>query len=180
MNDVIVVMGLPGTGKSTLGKQVATICGYKYISTGDIARELADKSWQDKGELAPETFIRTRFMEEVSKANSLGYKGLIIDGMPRTIEQVYFISSLFPSIKYINLHASHDVLIYRLSKRGREDDTLGIIKARIEKAEYVSYEIQKAITDFFPCQLRKDQLIPIETNQVDVNTLIKKILEVIK
>lgn len=175
----IVFMGLPGTGKSTLGRKVATIRGYQYISTGDIARELADKSWQDKGELAPEDYIRTRFMEEVSKAKKTGAKGIIIDGMPRTVEQVYFISSLFHSIQYVLLDAPHAVLTHRLCKRGRMDDTESIIRKRIKDADSNIIEIQNHITRFLPYNIRQDSFLTLNTGRVDTNILINKLLEVI-
>ena len=88
---VLVLAGLPGTGKSVIGKAIATERGYGYISTGDIARELADKSWQEQGQLAPEDYIRNRFMEEANKIKNTGVEGIVVDGMPRTVEQVYFI-----------------------------------------------------------------------------------------
>lgn len=176
---VIVLIGLPGTGKSTLGRKISTIRGYQYISTGDIARELVDKSWQDKGELAPEDYIRMRFMEEVSKAKESNTRGLVIDGLPRTIEQVYFISSLFPSIQYIVLDAPHEVLMYRLYERGRTDDTKRVIKKRIEDADNSIVEIQNHITRFLPYNIRQDSLFTLNTGRVDVNVLIDKLLEVV-
>lgn len=176
---VIVFIGLPGTGKSTLGKKVATIRGYQYISTGDIARELLDKSWQSKGELAPENYIRTRFMEEVSKAKELGVKGVVIDGMPRTVEQVYFISSLFPSIQYIILNAPYEVLVHRLYKRGRTDDTENVIKKRIEDADNNMIKIQSYITKFLPYNIRRDYILTLNTGRIDTNILIDKLLEVV-
>lgn len=175
----IVFMGLPGTGKSTLGRKVATIRGYQYISTGDIARELADKSWQDKGELAPEDYIRIRFMEEISKIKKTNAKGVIIDGMPRTVEQVYFISSLFHSIQYILLDAPHEVLLHRLCKRGRMDDTKDIIQKRIKDADDNIIEIQNHISRFLPYGVRQDSLLTLNTGRVDANILIDKLLEVI-
>ncbi|MBI4215246.1 MAG: cytidylate kinase family protein [Parcubacteria group bacterium] len=40
---VITISGLPGSGKSTLGKNLANKLGYRYFSVGSILREMARK-----------------------------------------------------------------------------------------------------------------------------------------
>ena len=44
----IIILGAPGSGKGTLGKQLAKKYGYTVISTGDILRE-EKKSGSDNG-----------------------------------------------------------------------------------------------------------------------------------
>lgn len=39
----ITIGGMPGSGKSTIGKMLAKSLGYKYYSIGEIRRELAQK-----------------------------------------------------------------------------------------------------------------------------------------
>ncbi|MBW2971319.1 cytidylate kinase family protein [Candidatus Woesearchaeota archaeon] len=38
---IIIISGLPGSGKSSVAKEVAEKLGYKHYSTGDIQREIA-------------------------------------------------------------------------------------------------------------------------------------------
>lgn len=180
MMKAIVLAGLPGTGKSVVGMNIALIKGYGYISTGDIARELEDKSWQDKGELAPENYIRKRFMEEVNKCIKEGLEGVVIDGMPRTVEQVYFISSLFPSIDYIFLHASYETLISRLLGRHRKDDKIDIIKNRLRVAENSLEDIHYHVLSFLPYNIRRDRIFTIDTDNKSISVIRKQTMEVLQ
>jgi cytidylate kinase len=40
---IITITGMPGSGKSSIGKRLAEILGYKYYSMGDMRREMAKK-----------------------------------------------------------------------------------------------------------------------------------------
>ena len=83
---VIALMGRAGSGKSTLGKRIAEELGYKYLSTGDLARTLPDLDWQAKGQFAPEDQIRAMVTQAIAGATE---PVIILDGMPRP--------SLFPN-----------------------------------------------------------------------------------
>ena len=130
MKKALVILGAPGTGKSTIGKQLAEIIDCKYISTGDIARKLADEGgdylWRLIGDLAPEKELREKFLEEIDGENRV-----IIDGMPRTTEQVGFLMEHFDKIHVIHLVADDSILIDRLINRNREDDTKVIVRKRL-------------------------------------------------
>jgi adenylate kinase len=38
---VIILMGMPGSGKGTQGKMIAEAFGYQYVSTGEMLRHYA-------------------------------------------------------------------------------------------------------------------------------------------
>lgn len=122
MLNCIVVMGRPGSGKSEIGKRVATLTGWHYISTGDLARRLIeDKEWLRRGDLAPEEDLRDLFKAEYE---ARGAEGCVIDGMPRTVDQVGFLLDLIPAESILAAYVDVPVFVAygRLRQRGREDD----------------------------------------------------------
>lgn len=124
---VIALMGRAGSGKSTLGKKVAEEFGYRYISTGDLARTLSDLKWQEKGQFAPEDQIRAMVQREIANAEE---PVVILDGMPRMADQVYFLMDLY-DVSFVCVVADEDTARARLMARGRTDDTDKAIEERL-------------------------------------------------
>ena len=176
---ILVLMGLPGTGKSVVGKAIAKSKGYGYISTGDIARELKDKTWMQKGQLADENYVRTRFIEEVEKLITQEVEGIVVDGMPRTVEQVDFLASLFFSIDYVILDAEHETIFDRLYKRGREDDNFSTITKRIENQEKALRDIEERIEYLIVSYRVFDTISCIDTDEKEQEQIIKEVQEVL-
>ena len=89
----IVLFGPPGAGKGTQAGLLSEKYGSAHISTGDILREavanktevgLKAKGYMEKGELVPDEVVIAIAKEKLS---SIGDKGFILDGFPRTIAQ---------------------------------------------------------------------------------------------
>ena len=90
----LILLGLPGAGKGTQAKNLATQKGLLHISTGDMFREAAaagtelGKRAQDfmsKGELVPDEVTIGMLLERIAKPDA--QVGLMLDGFPRTIPQ---------------------------------------------------------------------------------------------
>lgn len=124
---VIALMGRAGSGKSTLGKRIAEELGYKYLSTGDLARTLPDLDWQAKGQFAPEDQIRAMVTQAIAGATE---PVIILDGMPRMRDQVYFLMDLY-DVSFVCMVIDEDVARARLVKRQRTDDTYRAIEKRL-------------------------------------------------
>jgi adenylate kinase family enzyme len=124
----IVLMGKAGSGKSTIGKEVAAQLGWLYVSTGDLARQLQDNEWQRFGAFAPEQEIRDLFDEAVAGAG----ENVVIDGMPRKPEQVHFLESIFHNLDYYVVSITDKEARRRLCERGRADDTEIAIGNRLQ------------------------------------------------
>jgi adenylate kinase family enzyme len=123
---VIIFLGLPGSGKSVLGKQVASNNEMDYISTGDLSREYQIKeNYVNTGALdeKAEDYIRFSIVDAVSKALNTK-KSIILDGFPRSIEQFKFLKEHFPKIDYsfIHLKISPKTAESRIWSRRRSDD----------------------------------------------------------
>lgn len=127
---LIVLTGGPCSGKSSVGKIAAKNLHAQYISSGDIAREMAryDVGMQmdlNKGKLAPEQRMR----QEVSKCLwKYFYKKdqdlVILDGFPRFGEQAEWLHNEFHDvdIRYVCIFAAYHVLRARAENRNRDDD----------------------------------------------------------
>jgi len=141
---VIIMFGAPGVGKGTQSKLLSDKLGISHLSTGEKFREeiesgseygMMAKSYIDKGELVPDE-ITIEFVKDILSDEQYK-KGCIFDGFPRTIEQAGSLKKMLMKMgkdihKVINLSADDDVIMKRLLKRGREDDTEEIIKDRLK------------------------------------------------
>jgi adenylate kinase len=112
------------------GKQLrAFVEGKSY--TADLNRSIIEQ-----GGLLP-TFLSVHVFSEQLMREMKGNEHLIIDGFPRTEDQVPILDSAMrfykrekPTIVYINI--SDEEAVSRLVKRGRADDTEEGIRARLK------------------------------------------------
>ncbi len=88
-------MGPPGVGKGTQAVRLVETLGVPHISTGDMLRAaLAEgtpfgeqaRGFIESGRLVPDALIGDLIVERLSKPDTKD--GFILDGFPRTIEQV--------------------------------------------------------------------------------------------
>mgnify|MGYP001258069507 FL=1 len=146
MRKAIVILGAPGSGKSTIGRSLADQLGYHYVSTGDLARRLIeqgmDDTWQLIGDFAPEDQIRQAFADDIKD-----HQAVVVDGMPRKVDQVTVLEGHFDEITCINLVAEMDTLVERLMSRGRVDDQEKVIKLRVRKYNRQITQILEKIKD---------------------------------
>jgi adenylate kinase len=120
----IVLVGPPGSGKSTVGKIIANECGLSYISSGDISRSLNTPI----GRMADESAMRRQIKSAIDNHSPNGF---VLDGFPRTIEQAILLSHWVGKCDIFCLVVNSDVSISRLSDRGRADDSIDIILHRL-------------------------------------------------
>lgn len=143
---VILFVGAPGSGKSTVGRKIQSMYQLPHISTGDVIRNeinqetdigLTLKEYVAKGELAPaeltDEVILRRFQQEDCS------KGFILDGYPRTIEQIKDVKKLLKQINakittVIYLNISKETAFARLNSRNenRPDDAMEVQEKRFK------------------------------------------------
>lgn len=125
----ILFVGSQGSGKSTQGKLLAGFLGLQYISTGDIFRQMQGriKKILDQGKLVDDK-TTSKIVEEKLKKPEYN-KGFVLDGYPRTLEQIRLFDPGFDKVIYLDL--SDDEATNRLLARGREDDTEELISERL-------------------------------------------------
>ncbi len=136
-------MGPPGAGKGTQAVNIAKTLNIPHISTGDIYREnmknetplgLEAKVFYDKGMYVPDE-ITNRIVEDRLTWDD-AKNGFLLDGYPRTIDQVNFLDLILSKKsqkieKVLELTIDIPVVVERLLKRaqeqGRIDDTKEVI-----------------------------------------------------
>lgn len=144
----LLILGPPGAGKGTQSARLSQLFAIPAIATGDIFRlnikngtplGLEVKSIVDAGDYVPDSLtnelVRTRLLQ------SDAADGFLLDGYPRTIEQVEYLDSTLAARKQsldavIRLVADTEAVVARLRKRaieqGRVDDSEDAIRHRQE------------------------------------------------
>ncbi len=153
----IFLVGPPASGKDTQGKLLAKKLKIKFCVTSQLLKEFFQKNKKKyllikgklydlnkekekikKGDLvSPEIVLYVllnKIKELISQRN---FRGVVFSGSPRTLKEAkveyQFFKNNFPGdFIFIFLDVSFREVIKRSLKRGREDDTLEIIKKRIE------------------------------------------------
>jgi len=153
----IIMIGGPGSGKSTYSEIITKKLNIPHIYTGDMMRKLAKTNDQvkdllAKGKFAPTDIVINAVLDRLEKPDA--QKGYIFDGFPRNIEQAKAMEE--KGIKYdyvVYLDVSEEEVIKRLTARGRADDKPEIIKTRLKVFEKET----APLLDYY-----KDELIRIK------------------
>jgi adenylate kinase len=139
----IILIGIQGSGKSTQGNLLSEKLKIPYLSTGHIFREMAKektslgryiKEIMNAGFLIPDGKTVHIVSEYLKKPEY--EKGYILDGFPRTLEQVEKFANGVDKVIYLDV--SDKEALWRLSYRNgdngqeRDDETLAAIRKRIE------------------------------------------------
>jgi adenylate kinase len=135
MNMQLAILGPPGSGKTTVGKSIAEKFDIPYISSGDVARQLADQdpttALQLKtGAMAPEESMRVLIKQRLDAATAES-GGFVLEGFPRTLAQYLAIRIWSHMPIFFHLDVSMGLCLERLIQRAREDDTPDAIARRV-------------------------------------------------
>ena len=175
----VIMIGGPGSGKSTYSELIKKELGIPHIYTGDMMRQLAKQDTPDgrkvkellaKGEFAPTSIVIDAVKERLQRPDA--QNGYIFDGFPRDVEQAEKMEE--ENIEYdyvVNLEVSENEIIRRLTSRGREDDKPEIIKKRLE----VYHKKTAPLLDYY-----KNEIINIKAEGSTPEAIANKIIEKVK
>lgn len=130
----ILIVGLPGSGKTTQIDKIAEKYGLTPIRMGNILREIAAQSTEmgekikaimASGELVDDETVAQLIKAEAEKLGD----NYIMEGYPRTTEQVELFNPGFDKVFYLEVPV--EVLKERMTGRGRSDDSEGAMETRI-------------------------------------------------
>jgi adenylate kinase len=145
---IVILMGPPGSGKGTQAEALAGRLGVPAISTGEIFRasvagetELGRKAKQylDAGEYVPDQLTNAMVRERLAEDDTRS--GFLLDGYPRTLDQVAVLDELLAAQDrrldaVVELEVDPEELVQRLLRRAevehRSDDTEEIIRRRLQ------------------------------------------------
>ena len=135
----IVMLGGPGSGKSTYSKFLTKEFQIPHVYTGDMMRDLAKqdtetgrkvKSALDKGDYVDTKIVLDTLEARLQRKDTYG--GYVLDGFPRSMEQVDEMEKRNIGHDHVvYLDVAEKEVIRRLMSRGRADDKPDIIKNRI-------------------------------------------------
>lgn len=144
---MILLMGLPGSGKGTQGKMLSDEHGFHLFSTGDLLRMYVTGERRQRmlaGELLDDQEVidmLDRALRGVEDDNNC-----ILDGFPRTVLQSKWLmqqvaAGRFKLDKIVYLKASKEAVKQRLKSRGRLDDKDDIIEERFREYEKLTQPV---------------------------------------
>jgi len=143
----IVLMGPPGAGKGTQAVVVAEQLGIPHISTGEIFRShlsqgtplgIAAGMYMERGNYVPDRITNAMVRNRLAQPDAAA--GFLLDGYPRTLDQVAVLDEMLADTglkidHVVELTVDTDEVVVRLLKRaqeqGRADDTEDVIRRRM-------------------------------------------------
>lgn len=139
----IIFTGMPGSGKGTQAALLAPRFGIPHISTGDIFREemrlktplgIAITDSMNAGQYTSDEITNAVIQKRLSQPDAAN--GFILDGYPRTVNQVEFLDSLeIWADAVVDLHIDEEAAVQRLLLRAQEtsrgDDKEDVIRDRM-------------------------------------------------
>lgn len=133
----VLFVGPQGSGKSTQSKLLSTLLGVPAISTGDIFRQIAAgddnegrriRAIINSGQLVDDMTVSKLVEKKLTLPEHS--KGFILDGYPRSVNQLQFFDPKFDKVIYLKL--SDEQAKERLILRNREDDLPALVEQRLE------------------------------------------------
>lgn len=168
----ILLIGPQGSGKSTQAQLLSEYLNIPVISTGDIFRKLREEDSEegrkikqilDSGKLVDDQTTSEIVRKRLSESDCRD--GFIIDGYPRTLEQINIFDPGFDKVIYLNVPQKE--VLKRLLSRGRADDTEELINKRLE----LYYEQTLPLLDYY-----KQKGILVEVDGMDTIEHVQKSL----
>jgi len=122
-------MGMPGVGKGTQAARLLEHVGGIHVSTGDILRAAVQqgsalgrkvRDYLDSGTLVPDPLMGELIEERLARPDAA--EGFVLDGFPRTVEQVTILDQVLDRLgievdRVFLLSAPEAEIVRRLSGR---------------------------------------------------------------
>jgi len=144
----VALFGAPGSGKGTQASLIAEKYRFEHISTGELFRKemametplgLKAKQIVEQGLLCPDDITLNMLYNRIQNVQDA--QGVILDGVPRTMQQAHMMNGIgfdhvIPISFVIYLNINKEQVINRIMKRAellnRSDDNPAAIETRIE------------------------------------------------
>lgn len=154
----ILLFGAPGAGKGTQGKILGTIPGFYHCACGDVFRNIditspLGKSFYEhssRGELVPDEITVKMWAENIQARAVIGhYKPskdlLVLDGIPRTLEQAHLMDEHIQVLKIIHLYClDEEAMFERLRRRALKENRFDDADEKVIRRRWQVYEDETA------------------------------------
>lgn len=183
----IILLGRPGSGKSSLGRAYAEEHGFLYLSSGDVARELAATDHHTatalmQGQYASESAMRMEIKMRLGEANTEGMP-VVLDGFPRMLAQLYYLEQLaseldqdYPGHVFVHVECPYLICLRRLIIRGRDTDQADAVEVRFRNHENDTKPLITALQEYGECPSLMN-VGPIEENVKHLKGLVARYSE---
>lgn len=143
----LIIMGPPGAGKGTQASKIAAHLGVPHISSGEIFRNniaagtelgVLAKDYIDRGDYVPDDVTNGMIRDRLAQSDAAN--GFLLDGYPRTIDQIVRLDEALAEAglaidMVLELTADPEAVVKRLLARaereGRTDDNDDVIRNRL-------------------------------------------------
>ncbi len=189
----ILLFGAPGSGKGTQGKILGSIPGFFHNATGDIFRSLDLQSemgrifWEyaGAGKLVPDE-ITIRLWRQYIQGMEMVHQFhpenelLVLDGLPRNLEQAQLIDDTIDVQKVIYLRCVDlSKMVERLRRRALRENRFDDANDEVIQRRLVEYEEKtRPVLDFYHDE--KIERIDATMSQIRVLSDILKVLVPVK
>lgn len=177
----ILLFGAPGSGKGTQGKILGAIPGFFHSSTGDIFRSLDLQSevgrtvWEysTKGQLVPDALtikIWKQYIRGMELINGFHPETeiVVLDGLPRSVEQAKLLEETIDVLKVIHLQADQAKMIERLRRRALKENRVDDANESVIQRRFEVYQREtKPVLDYYT----GDRIVNINAAQSQVRVL---------
>jgi adenylate kinase len=134
---MIIFFGPAGSGKSLQGQMLAARQGWRWLSAGQLLRDMRDSSLfqtMQEGKLVDSEKVNRVIGDAIVRATNIDR--VVLDGYPRRLEQAHWLVENQPlhgrSVGLIIVFdVSQDELEKRLGLRGRADDMASALEERM-------------------------------------------------
>ncbi len=120
---LLILIGMPGSGKGTQSELIKNRLGFNHFSVGEKLREYSKQDNEfgikihkllSEGKLLPIEIVKDVVVQALK--DSAG-KSMILDGFPRSLEQATILSAISQDISVVFLDIKYDVLEKRILGR---------------------------------------------------------------
>jgi len=178
----LLIFGAPGSGKGTQGGSLGSIPRFFHMACGDVFRQLDTRTsigqefiaYSSKGLLVPDSVtVRLWKVALDSRIDSHDFKPdidvLVLDGIPRNVEQARLMEEYIEVIKVFHLSCpNREELALRLRKRALKENRMDDASDEVIARRIRTYEDEsKPILEYYG----KDRVVEIDATQPPVVVL---------
>lgn len=176
--EIYILMGPPGSGKSTQGKLLAKKLKLPHLSTGDLFRRMTEETTplarevqasMQRGELVSDEVTISLLRKELN--NDTYAKGVVLDGYPRNLQQAKDFD--YPVRQVIYLELSDKTAMERLLGRAKLEDRADDSAETIQKRLAAYHQETEPVLNYYK---KRDLLIRTD-GRPDINAIHENILE---